>query len=52
MPDITKCNGEGCEIKEICFRYKATPNKFGQSYLYNPPNKGLECNYYWEIKNE
>jgi hypothetical protein len=28
MPDITMCNGVGCEIKEICYRYKATPSEF------------------------
>ena len=50
--DITMCNGIGCEMKEICYRYKATPSKFRQSYFFNSPNKGLECDYYWEIKNE
>jgi hypothetical protein len=33
MPDITMCNGVGCEIKEICYRYKATPSKFRQDYF-------------------
>jgi hypothetical protein len=52
MADITMCNGKGCEMKEICYRYKATPSEFRQSYFFNSPNKGLECDYYWEIKNE
>ena len=52
MADITMCDGKGCEIKEICYRYKATPSEFRQSYFCDSPNKGLECDYYWEIKNE
>jgi len=52
MPDITMCNGVGCEIKEICYRYKATPSEFMQSYFFTAPNKGLECDYYWKFKNK
>jgi len=50
MPDITMCSGEGCEIKEICYRYKATPSEFIQSYFTESPNKGLECDYYWKFE--
>jgi len=50
MPDITMCDGKGCEIKENCLRYKATPSEFRQSYFCDPPNKGLECDYYWELE--
>ena len=32
MPDISKCNGEKCPKREYCYRYRATPNKYGQSY--------------------
>jgi hypothetical protein len=52
MADITMCEGKGCEMKENCLRYKATPSEFMQSYFFTAPNKGLECDYYWEIKNE
>ena len=50
MPDITMCNGVGCEIKEICYRYKATPSEFMQSYFLKEPNKGLNCDYYWKFE--
>jgi hypothetical protein len=50
MPDITMCNGVGCEIKEICYRYKATPSEFMQSYFFTTPNKGLNCDYYWKLE--
>jgi hypothetical protein len=46
MADITMCEGKGCEIKEICYRYRATPSEFGQSYFVKSPNNGLECDYY------
>jgi hypothetical protein len=32
MPDITMCKNEQCAEKEKCYRYKATPNEYWQSY--------------------
>jgi hypothetical protein len=52
MPDITMCSGNYCELKQLCYRYKAEPSKFRQSYFCKPPNKGLECDYFWEIKTK
>ena len=46
MADITMCNGTGCEMKEICYRYRATPSEFRQSYFFSSPNNGLECDFY------
>ncbi len=37
MPDITMCSGEGCELKETCYRYKAIPNEYRQSFFKQPP---------------
>ena len=39
MPDISMCSGQNCPLKETCYRYKATPSKFRQSYFMNPPFK-------------
>lgn len=47
--DITMCTGNNCELASICYRYKAEPSK-RQSYFCKPPNNGLECEYFWEIK--
>ena len=61
MPDIAMCNGEGkphssdkdstsvdCPKKETCFRYKATPSEFRQTYFlgipYDPITK--ECKHF------
>jgi len=49
MPDITMCSGNNCELSIICYRYKAEPSKFRQSYFCEPPNDGLECDHFWEI---
>ena len=52
MPDISMCKGEDCTIKETCYRFKATPNEYRQSYFTNPPLDGVDidgnsnCEYY------
>ena len=52
MPDITMCNGNNCELSSTCYRYKAEPTLYRQSYFIKEPNNGLECDYYWEIECE
>ena len=32
MPDISMCSGEGCRLKDRCYRYLAKPDKHWQSY--------------------
>ena len=53
MTDITKCTGEGCSMKEHCYRFKAPDNDLWQSYFIEAPikSKGLsgeECPHFWE----
>ena len=54
-PDISKCTGEGCLLKEKCYRFVAEPNPYWQSYM-APPKKSVknkdECNYYWSLIDE
>jgi len=33
MPDITMCTGGECPIRERCYRFKATPSEYRQSYF-------------------
>ncbi len=47
MTDITKCTGEGCELKETCYRFTA-PTGMWQSYFMNPPIKDGKCEYQWD----
>jgi hypothetical protein len=52
MPDITMCSGDGCPIKETCYRYKATPTEW-QSYFSTPPfDKRRGCQSYWEMYDQ
>jgi hypothetical protein len=46
MADISKCTGEGCSLKETCYRFTA-PSGMLQSFFINPPIKDGECDYYW-----
>lgn len=45
MPDITMCEGTGCPMKNICYRYTAIPSS-RQSYFMKSPNDGVECEYF------
>ena len=50
MPDISKCKGGDCPLKDSCYRYTVIPSDY-QSYLYSPPykviNNHLMCEYFW-----
>ena len=47
MPDICMCNGEGCppNYREKCYRFKATPSEYWQSYFMTAPydKKKKDC---------
>lgn len=59
MPDITMCTGEGCVLKDSCYRYTAQPSEYRQSYFVVPPFNLLlvedletgknqqDCRHYW-----
>jgi len=49
MADISMCASEDCEVKETCYRFKATPNKYSQSYIKPDIQKGV-CNHYWNLQ--
>jgi hypothetical protein len=49
MADITMCNGNYCELAKTCYRYKAEPSKYNQSYFVKEPNIKNQCDYYWEV---
>ena len=53
MADITCCSGNGCPLKESCYRFTAPKSLVWQSYFTEPPiikGEEITCNYYWEIK--
>ena len=52
MPDITMCKGVNkynmiCPRMMMCYRYRAHPNPFYQSYFINAPlTKKNECTFF------
>jgi hypothetical protein len=50
MADITMCRGEGCPMKNTCWRFLAKPDEFRQSYFTSPPNANNHCEHYWKTK--
>jgi hypothetical protein len=51
MADITKCKGEGCPLKESCYRFTAEASEY-QSYFLTPPFDGKTCEMYWGKQSE
>lgn len=53
MADIAMCRDTLCKSKETCYRFKATPNEYRQSYLIpNREEDAINCSMYWEIKKK
>jgi hypothetical protein len=50
MSDITKCSGEGCNVKKKCYRFTANSG-YWQSYFGTPPIKDGKCDYFYKIVN-
>ena len=46
MPDITMCMGEGCPVKNHCYRHIAKPSDY-QSYFVESPWDGEKCEMLW-----
>ena len=54
MPDISMCFSSECKIKEKCYRFKAIPSDYNQSYstFYKQnSNNDLKCEYFMAIEN-
>ena len=50
MADIAMCKDTLCKSKETCYRFKATPDNYRQSYLIpNREEDAINCSMYWEI---
>ena len=48
MADITKCKGNGCPIKEKCYRYKAKAGERQSWFTFVPFNKDTgKCEMFW-----
>ena len=53
MPDVTMCCNNDCPFRNRCYRYRAIPAEFWQSYAEFKPflhDSGLwDCLHFWEI---
>ncbi len=47
MPDIAMCNNKTCPSRVNCYRYRAKPNRYRQSYVELQPNSSGKCEEYW-----
>lgn len=51
--DITFCTGEGCPMKDKCFRHVYYPcDDRLYSYFTESPYDGIDCDFYMEIKHD
>ncbi len=51
MPDITKCKGTDCPLKEQCYRYTAKDDEY-QAFLVEVPYKDGKCEMFWGDNQE
>ncbi len=50
MPDISMCDNIECSKRSTCYRYRAVPDKYWQSYASFGQDK-TGCSYYWDVKD-
>lgn len=50
MPDITMCTDESCPKRNTCYRFRAIPDKYMQSYFLDSPRDGDKCEYFMSIE--
>ncbi len=48
MPDYCMCKGDDCAQRNKCFRFRARPNRYRQSYFMDVP--GPECEHFMDIE--
>ena len=49
MPDITKCEGNKCQFKESCYRYKAEADQYQSYFVDIPLQEDGTCEYFMEV---
>lgn len=49
MVDISKCHGEFCSKKEICYRFTATASDYQSYMVIEKENQGEKCEYFYPI---
>lgn len=49
--DISKCSGDGCDIKEYCWRFGCPGDPLYQAYVMITPNRKAFCDCFWRHSN-
>lgn len=55
MPDISMCRNRTCPSRMQCYRYRAKPSEWRQSYAFFQPNPNGECDAFsgiWPDQSE
>ncbi len=50
MPDISMCPNSDCPKSNECYRYRAIPNEYRQSYM-RPEFNENGCDHFWQIRD-
>lgn len=62
MPDITMCDNKKCVLRDMCYRYRAIPDRY-QAYAifepeltlsdeHNSKNSNWKCDSFWDCRNK
>ena len=46
MVDVTKCTGEDCNLKNVCYRFRAKPGKLQSYFIEIPIQEDGSCDYF------
>lgn len=49
MADIAMCGNKKCPLKYTCYRFRAKPNPYHQSYMLFIYNEKDGCKNFWDI---
>ena len=49
MPDITMCCNYDCPLKSKCYRYRAVPDQYAQSFALFKPEDTENCDHFWPV---
>ena len=47
MPEISKCPGNQCPVKNTCWRYTSLPSEM-QCYFIGNPDFNNQCDFYYD----
>lgn len=50
MPDVTMCENKKCPLRHKCYRFKAIPFEYWQSFANFEPKNDKECDYFWDTQ--